>query len=208
MIQSLSMTTVIRQTAPNEEEFTLSEEEWKKLPFLYDNHKGSYQHKGVCMGSKTFWFFDWMTMTVCSNPHNAYLDSRIQTIRKSKKYKTIIQGTSHNDFIEDFSSTLFTKLVNQIFTRTYVGKFACSDCKKVRAQERCHGYNEDRPKLLKRALERVYPDTSKTIRLRTIVIAFLEEHKTTQFTFKCKQCHLNESYFNESSEIEAEQAKE
>jgi len=42
--------------------------------------------------------------------------------------------------------------------------------------------------MIKRALERVWSDTTKSI----IIIAFLEEHKYTKFTFKCHDCHKNE----------------
>lgn len=54
-------------------------------------------------------------------------------------------------------------------------------------------------------LERVYPDTSKTIVLKEIIISFLEEHKSTKFTFKCSKCHRAEFKTEDSqlSEINA-----
>jgi hypothetical protein len=46
--------------------------------------------------------------------------------------------------------------------------------------------------LIKRALEKVWSDTTKPIIMKEIIIAFLEEHKYTKFTFKCRDCHRNE----------------
>jgi hypothetical protein len=80
-------------------------------------------------------------------------------------------------------------------------KHPCSDCKGP-SKDRCHGLGEERPVLIKRALERVYPDTTKTIVLKEIIIAFLEEHKSTKFTFKCSKCHRAECQRAESQHAE------
>jgi hypothetical protein len=126
------------------------------------------------------------------NEHSDYISSRIASIEKSNtKWKTNVIDTSHEDFIRDYGSSVFTNLIRNTFTGTYVKKFKCSDCG-ARASERCHGKGEERPLLLKRALEKVWPNTSKPISMKIIVIAFLEEHKTTKFTFKCHTCHVNE----------------
>jgi hypothetical protein len=130
-------------------------------------------------------------MVEYKNPHSDFIDKRIKDVIKSRKWNTKITDTTHEDFIKDFGANVFTNLVRDIFTVSYMRKHHCSDCKN-KAEERCHGVGEDRPLLIKRALERVYPDPSKTIILKEILIAFLEEHKTTKFTFKCKKCHLNE----------------
>jgi hypothetical protein len=122
------------------------------------------------------------------NPHSAYIDQRIADLKKLGKYKSKITETSHNDYIRDYGSNLFTNLVRETFTATYLKKNPCSDCGKP-SKERCHGEGEDRPLLIRRALEKVYPDTSATICQEVIVIQFLEEHKTTKFTFKCHACH-------------------
>jgi len=132
-----------------------------------------------------------ITMTTL-NEHSDYISSRIAIIEKSNtKWNSKIVGTSHEDFIRDFGSNVFTNLIRNTFTGTYVKKFICSDCS-APASERCHGKGEERPLLLKKALEKVWPDTSKPIIMKIIVIAFLEEHKTTKFTFKCHTCHVNE----------------
>jgi len=125
------------------------------------------------------------------NPHSIYIDKRIADLKKSKKWNTKIVETSHEDFIRDFGSNVFTNFVRNTFTATYLRDHPCSDCDKP-SKERCHGIGDERPILIKRALEKVYPDVSKTITLKEILIAFLEEHKTTKFTFKCSQCHRNE----------------
>ena len=118
------------------------------------------------------------------NPHSDYINKRILDIKKSDKWNTKITQTSHQDFIKDFGSNVFTNLIKSTFTPAYLKKHDCSDCK-APSKERCHGVLEDRPLLIKRALEKVYPDISKTITLKEILIQFLEEHKTTRFTFKC-----------------------
>jgi hypothetical protein len=126
------------------------------------------------------------------NVHSDYITSRIASIEKNNtKWKTNVIDTNHEDFIRDYGSCVFTNLIRNTFTGTYVKKFKCSDCG-ASASERCHGKGEERPLLLKRALEKVWPDTSKPISMKIIVIAFLEEHKTTKFTFKCHTCHVNE----------------
>jgi hypothetical protein len=125
------------------------------------------------------------------NIHSAYIDKRINNVIKSNKWNSKIVDTSHEDFIKDYASNVFTNLVRDTFTRTYIRKFSCSDCGGT-STERCHGIGEERPLLIKRALEKVWPDTSKPIIMREIIIAFLEEHKYTKFTFKCHSCHVNE----------------
>ena len=125
------------------------------------------------------------------NPHSAYIDKRISDLRKKNKWNTKIMG-SHEDIINEFSTCIFTNLIKKTFTASYLAKHPCSDCKKP-SKERCHGIGEERPLLLKKALERVYPDTTIPVTLKEILIAFLEEHKTTKFTFKCSDCHKAET---------------
>ena len=127
-----------------------------------------------------------------SNPHSEFIDKRIQDLQRSKKWNTKIVNTSHDDFIRDFATNVFTNFVRTTFTPAYLKKHPCSDCQKP-SEERCHGIGEDRPLLIKRALEKVYPDTSKEITLKEILIQFLKEHKTTKFTFKCYTCHRKEA---------------
>lgn len=125
------------------------------------------------------------------NQHSAYIDKRINDLRNMDKWNTKIMG-SHEDIINEFSTCIFTNLIKKTFTASYLAKHPCSDCKKP-SKERCHGIGEERPLLLKKALERVYPDTTIPVTLKEILIAFLEEHKTTKFTFKCSDCHKAET---------------
>jgi len=127
------------------------------------------------------------------NHHSDYIDKRINDIAKSNKWNTKITYTTHEEFIRDFGSCVFTNLIRNTFTGSYLKKHPCSDCE-APSHERCHGIGEERPTLIKRALERVYPDITKTITLKEIIVAFLEEHKTTKFTFKCRDCHRKESH--------------
>jgi hypothetical protein len=126
-----------------------------------------------------------------SNPHSAYIDKRIGDVRKGKCWNTKITDTSHEDLIHDISTNICTNFIQKIFTKNYLEKHPCSDCKQP-SKERCHGMGEERPLLLKKALERVYPDRSATVSLKEILIAFLEEHKETKFALKCSACHKAE----------------
>lgn len=126
------------------------------------------------------------------NPHSDHIDKTIIRVKASGKWNTKITNTNHADIIKDFSSTVCTKLINTTFTPKYLKKYPCSDCKNP-SEARCHGIGEERPLLIKRALERIYPDISKTITLNQIIVAFLEEHKITKFTFKCVSCHKKET---------------
>ena len=129
------------------------------------------------------------------NPHSAYLDERIRTFRNSKwEWEDFIigRGTTHKAVMKLLCSHLFTDIVHNTFSAAYMRKHPCSDCSKP-SQQRCHGRGESRPILLRRALKKVWPDTSKDIKISLIIFAFLEDHKYTQFTFKCIECHKNET---------------
>jgi hypothetical protein len=126
------------------------------------------------------------------NIHSDSIDKKIKKIKKDDRWQTtIIAPSTHETVRRDFSDCVFTNLVHDTFTKSYMKKHSCSDCGQP-STDRCHGIGEERPVLLKKALARVWPDTSKPIMLKDIVIAFLEEHKHTSFTFKCRQCHKNE----------------
>jgi hypothetical protein len=125
------------------------------------------------------------------NIHSSYIDKRIRDIENSTKWNSKFIDTSHEEFIRDYSVAIFVNIVRSAFSITYVKQFMCSDCGQP-SQERCHGIGDERPILLRRALEKVWSDTSKPITMKKIIIAFLEEHKYTKFTFKCRICHRNE----------------
>jgi hypothetical protein len=125
------------------------------------------------------------------NVHIKYIEKRMNDITKSKKWNSKLIDTSHEDFIKDYASNVFTNLIKDTFTKSYINKFSCSECNNP-STERCHGIGDERPILIKRALEKVWIDTTKPIIMKEIIIAFLEEHKYTKFTFKCHICHKNE----------------
>lgn len=126
------------------------------------------------------------------NPHSEYIDKRIKDVKKINKWNSKVIDTSHEDFIKDYASNVFTNLVRNTFTNSYLKHFPCSDCSRP-STERCHGIGEERPLLIKKALEKIWSDTTKPIAMKEIIIAFLEEHKYTDFTFKCHTCHKRES---------------
>jgi len=129
------------------------------------------------------------------NIHSDYIDKRIIDLKKKhKSNKVKFVDCTHEEFIKDTSSCIFTNFVRDTFTNSYLKKYPCSICSEP-STDRCHGVSkeESRPALLKKALEKVWPDTSVPISLLVIKIAFLEEHKSTSFTLKCNKCHKKES---------------
>ena len=62
-----------------------------------------------------------------TNIHSEYIDDRIMDIlENSTKWNTFIVNTSHENFINDFSNTLFSKLITTTFTKAYMKKNPCS----------------------------------------------------------------------------------
>jgi hypothetical protein len=125
------------------------------------------------------------------NPHTALFDLWIKKIQGLDKYKSTFVNTSHDDFVADFSSSIFTN-INKYMMSGYKDDRECEDCSVAPAQNGCHGLGEERPVLLQRALKRVWPDISRPITLKEIVVAYLEEHKTTKYALKCEMCHKAE----------------
>jgi len=123
------------------------------------------------------------------NKHTARFIEVQEKIRTSDPDFWVI-NTSHDDFIRECSTTIFTNL-NQKICRGYKKTYTCEDCGGV-PEDGCHGIGEDRPILLRRALEKIWPDTSKKANMKDIKIAYLEEHKSTRYALKCKACHRAE----------------
>lgn len=125
-----------------------------------------------------------------------YIDERIEVFFKDQsKWNTTIINTPHESFIKDFGTSVFTNAVRAFFTKKYLSTHVCSDCGS-KCTERCHGpkeLNQDRLSLIRITLETVYPDISKEIKLRDILIEFFKQHKNTNMTFKCKTCHEKET---------------
>jgi hypothetical protein len=127
-----------------------------------------------------------------TNIHSEYIDKIINNIKRQNNWNTTIINTTHADFIRDFSSSVYSNIIKNRITSSYVKKYRCSDCG-CTATTRCHGIGEERPVLIGRALKKVYPDITKMVRLKDVVIQFLEEHKSTKFTLKCAPCHKKEN---------------
>ena len=89
------------------------------------------------------------------NIHSKYIDKRINDITKSNKWNSKLIYTSHKDFIKDYASNVFTNLVRNVFTNSYIKQFSCSEYNSP-SSERCHGIGEERPLLIKRSLEKNY----------------------------------------------------
>lgn len=121
---------------------------------------------------------------------NTYIDKRIREL-PTKKFQYQVVITTHDAFISEFASCVFTNFIRDTFTKAFVSQYVCSDCKGV-PEQRCHGIGDERPVLIRRALERIWPDTTRPVVMRDVMIAFLQEHKGTKFTFKCASCHLAE----------------
>ena len=62
------------------------------------------------------------------NPHSAFIDKRIADVKKSNKWKTKLTDTSHEDFIYDFGSNVFTNFVRNTFTAAYLQKHMMAIC--------------------------------------------------------------------------------
>jgi hypothetical protein len=152
------------------------------------------------------------------NIHADYLDKRIRDFENQlHKWNVFVIGTDE-DILRDFNTCVFTNLVKQTITISYMKKHPCEDCGMPRSgrfcfiagfrncsEQRCHGLGEERSVLLKRALMKVHPDANKPLLLRTLVIAFLDEHKYSNFALKCTPCHKRETEMlrNRNREINA-----
>jgi hypothetical protein len=125
------------------------------------------------------------------NPNIVLFDRLAVNAQKSKIWTTMVMN-SHEGIVQDFSSIFFANIIQRNIPGYKVRGQTCADCSN-RATDRCHGIGESRPDLMRRALARIYPDTTKPICLKDIVVAFLEEHKNTKLSFKCNACHLKEN---------------
>lgn len=127
-----------------------------------------------------------------TSPHAAYIDTRIRNMLRKPSSEADDCAISGSDtwILQWLSSNICTNYIQRVFTKTYMKKHPCS-CGKP-SKERCHGIGEERPVLLLRALHRLRGNTKNSVYIRDLIVAFFEEHKTTQFTFKCKECHAKE----------------
>ena len=128
------------------------------------------------------------------NQHSAYIDARLASSSWSSKWQSAhgnLRDFTHDEIVRMLSDSVMTNAVQRFFTRAYVSRQTCPECGEP-AQERCHARGEERPVLLKRALDRLDPDGSRPLPMLSILEAFFNEHKWSGFTFKCSNCHRKE----------------
>jgi hypothetical protein len=82
------------------------------------------------------------------NKHSEYIDKRINDIKRINKYGLAeIINTSHEDYIKLYSLCLYTNLIKDIFTNSYLKKFSCSDCA-GKSTDICHCIGEEKPVII------------------------------------------------------------
>ena len=142
-----------------------------------------------------------MSNTVCTtknvfvNPHRDEIKKIIDTIDKARRdqYKIVFSPETTDEMLVDLLSIgFFTNLVQTSFSDRYMKQFPCHDCQGDSTQ-RCHGRNEARPELIRRALKVVRAKSpTGSIGLRELAKEFFRQHIPTKFTFKCYSCHKAE----------------
>jgi hypothetical protein len=146
------------------------------------------------------------------NPHKAQIEKIMLDIKhnRSPKYNIVFSPETTDAMIVDLLSIgFFTNLIRTSFTASYVKKYKCTDCRED-ATNRCHGQDEERPVLLRKALEvvRKNPKFGGAIPLRELTMEFFNQHIATSFTFKCHSCHKKEPKSEAQLKIEAERRAE
>jgi hypothetical protein len=124
------------------------------------------------------------------NAYAEYIDKRIADIVRSDRWNNITIICSHDDFVKNFGTNVFTNLIRSTFTKSYMKHHQCIECGD-NSTDRCHG--ESRLSILRKALLKTNPDETQPVNFKDVVITFLDLHKYTSFNFKCKQCHKNET---------------
>jgi hypothetical protein len=120
-----------------------------------------------------------------------YIDKRLHdkrwNNRLQKKWSIVIDLENSKDVVAAFSDNVFTNEVRTFFVPKFVASQTC-ECG-APATDRCHGVS--RPTLALSALERVRQDNHVT--MRDWIVQFFEEHKCSNFAFKCRACHKMET---------------
>jgi hypothetical protein len=96
--------------------------------------------------------------------------------------------------VHAMSQNLCTREITQIFTPTFVGRYRCAKpgCHNA-AVERCHGPNNSRPDMFRRAwflVQRLY---ERYVPLLDVMTEFLRMHLApeAEFSLMCHACHRN-----------------
>ena len=147
------------------------------------------------------------TKRIVINPHKEQILDIMTSIfyHKSPQYDIVFTPETTDAMLVDLLSIgFFTNLVNTSFAKKYLQQYKCHDCEGP-ATDRCHGQNEERPKLIKKALQIVRARSpTGSIPLRDLAIEFFRQHIPTNFTFKCRTCHRKEPKSENQKKNEAE----
>lgn len=115
-----------------------------------------------------------------------YIDEQLDNYRKTDIWNIKLINTPHKDIIENLTLHIF-KIETLSFFENYLETKKCSCGKKCKFIS----YNNiTRDSIIKNILKDNYPDITKEISLKTILILFFEYHKKCNVNFLCKQCIL------------------
>jgi hypothetical protein len=117
--------------------------------------------------------------------HADFINEQLEILKGLNKWRTQISNTEHVDIINDLNIGVF-KIASLSFFKNYLDTKKCecgSDTKEI-----CYGNGLDRTELIKKTLKKVYPDITVNITLKELLIAYFEEHKHVDLTFKCRKC--------------------
>ena len=114
-----------------------------------------------------------------------YLERELESYHLSPKWSTKIVNTPHENIILDFSLNLFTIETLSLFKNLFdENKCLCGK----KPNTLCYGPFNSQKKIIKSILHDIYPDITKEITLKEILIAYLEYHKKCHIYFVCKSC--------------------
>ena len=129
------------------------------------------------------------------NTYNNLIDDKLEDIKQSDNYKTRIVNTEHEDIIKDLDLGIF-KIETMVFIKDFLNTTLCDcGCKVTKIS---YDSKVTRADLIKKALEIVQPDIKVEIMLKDLLIAYFEQHKIHNISFKCDKCFLKQTYDTDS----------
>lgn len=117
----------------------------------------------------------------------SYIDEQLDNYRKSDIWNIKVINTPHKDIIQNLTLHIF-KIETLSFFEDYLETQKCSCGKKCKF---ISYNNTTRDLIIKKILKDNYPDITKEISLKNILILFFEYHKICNVNFLCKQCILS-----------------
>tara|TARA_B100001123_G_scaffold377733_1_gene445401 strand:+ start:597 stop:1592 length:996 start_codon:yes stop_codon:yes gene_type:complete len=123
------------------------------------------------------------------NEYSDFIEEQLDHYKSKEMWNTKICNTQHSDIIQDLSIYLFKIETLSIF-KPIIDSKKC-DCGK-KCKQLSYGITEKRSDIIERALQKVYFDITQEITLNEILIAYFEEHKYCDISFKCQSCYLKE----------------